>query len=102
MDEMKCIYTENKYISNNIVRSELWTETRKGNSAPLLPDRKRNPSKLSVTTKGFMLTNAHGEVLREGKATDVFEVYDSMIFQVDPLEVETEDFTGTEESSGNS
>ena len=46
-----------------------------------------------------MLTNAHNEVLREGTATDVFEIYDSMMFSVDPLEVETEDFAATEEWS---
>jgi hypothetical protein len=99
MHEIKCIYIENEFVSNSHVRSELWTESQKGKRAPLLRIVNGIRATLKVTSKGFMLTNAHNEVLREGTATDVFEIYDSMMFSVNPLEVETEDFTATEEWS---
>ena len=93
---VKCVYNETTYVGNNFSKSDLIGETRQGKRVQLLPignDGIR--AALKVTTNGFTLKNVHNEILREGTATDVFEIVDSILFSVDPLEVKTENFSGS-------
>lgn len=92
---MKCVYKETAFVGNHFSKSELWTETREGRIAPLLPIREGVRAKLTVTDKGFTLSNVEGEVLRCGNEKDVFSIYDGAMYPVEPLRVETRDFEGT-------
>jgi len=76
------------------VKSEFWTETKEGARAPLLPLKDGVRALLTVGRNGYKVHNVHGEVMRQGVETDVFTIYDNMPMDVEPLRVETPDFTG--------
>ena len=91
---MKCVYSVNEFSSNSLVSSELFGETWKENADPCFQLLKALKATLTVTKDGYTVKNVHKEIVRQGTATDVFEIYDSMPISVDPLQVETPNFVG--------
>lgn len=92
---MKCVYSVNEFSSNSLVSSELWGETMEGKSGPLLPIIEGIKATLTVTKDGYTgENNAFGEIVRQGKETDVFAIYDTMRMPVEPLQVVMPIFVG--------
>lgn len=84
---MRCVFTSNELIGGHRVKSELWTESKEGTRAPLLPVIDGVKTILTVKADGYKLANVEGEILRQGITTDVFEVANSMLFDAEPMQV---------------
>ena len=80
---MKCICKETVYSRNGKLRTNLIGEFKDGKRRRLMETNKEGyKTILTVTPKGFELVAARsGEVLRRGKETDVFNIYDSLLIK---------------------
>lgn len=90
MTEIKCIIRLNQYAMGSRSHSELYGEDKDRERRQPLMQRNRQGynSVLTVSPQGFTLTaGKSGEVIRRGTDTDVFEIYDSLLFKADPLYV---------------
>jgi hypothetical protein len=95
---MKCITMEHEFYSNHHTGSRYVGTTVGGVTTELLPqDPSGIKATLDVDVDGFILRNNNGELLRKGKETDVFAIYDSMQFSIlgDGLLVTANSFNGS-------